>query len=117
VRQGYLDRQIVGEVGGAGRKRVRGKVGGDANNDGLGGGASDMYEWRWGARAFCEVGEEDIARFVAEFMVKHGAGAPKDDGDDEDEEEADRMKEKVMRMYKGVEKAAGGSLAKVRDWD
>ncbi|KAF9448427.1 MAGE-domain-containing protein [Macrolepiota fuliginosa MF-IS2] len=119
LRQGYLDRQIVGEVTGAGRKRARGKVGGDANNDGVGGNAGEMYEWRWGARALCEVGEEDIAKFVAEFMVDHGAGAERGGGDDgEEEEEANdgRRKARVQKMYKGVEKAAGGTLAEIRDW-
>lgn len=120
LRQGYLDRQIAGEVTGAGRKRARGKVGGDANNDGMGNNLGEMYEWRWGARAFCEVGEEDIAKFVAEFMVNHGAGAERgsaDDGEEEEDANEGRRKSKIEKMYKGVEKAAGGSLAEIRDWN
>lgn len=120
LRQNYLDRQVVGEVSGAGRKRARGKVGGgDGNNDGMvGGAAADMYEWRWGARAFCEVGEKDIAKFVAEFMANHGAGAAgRDEGDDEDGAGEQRKKERVKKMYMGVEKAAGGTLAEIRDWE
>jgi hypothetical protein len=114
LRQGYLDRQIVGEVSGAGRKRARGKVGGDAHND-MGGPAGDMYEWRWGARAFCEVGETDIARFIAEFMVNNRTG--EEPGDEEEEEEGNeaRRKTKVEKMYTGVQKAAGGGLAEIRD--
>jgi hypothetical protein len=27
------------------------------------------WEWRWGPGAACEVGEEGITKFVAEFMV------------------------------------------------
>jgi hypothetical protein len=113
LRQGYLDRQIVGEVSGAGRKRARGKVGGDAHND-MGRLAGDIYEWRWGARAFCEVGETDIARFVAEFMANDGAGGEPGD-DEEDEGTEGRRKTKVEKMYMGVRKAAGGSLAEIRD--
>lgn len=116
LRQGYLDRQIVGEVSGAGRKRARGKVGGDAHND-MGMQAGDMYEWRWGARACCEVGETDIARFVAEFMVNYNTGEKAGDEDEDDEGTEGRKKTKVEKMYMGVRKAAGGSLAAIRDWN
>ncbi|XP_006456478.1 hypothetical protein AGABI2DRAFT_122375 [Agaricus bisporus var. bisporus H97] len=116
LRQGYLDRQIVGEVSGAGRKRARGKVGGDAHND-MGMQAGDMYEWRWGARAFCEVGETDIAKFVAEFMVNYNTGGKAGDEEEDDEGTEGRKKTKVEKMYMGVRKAAGGSLAAIRDWN
>ncbi len=116
LRQGYLDRQIAGEVSGAGRKRARGKVGGDVNNDAMDGNSGEVHEWRWGARAFCEVGEDDIARFIAEFMVREGAGSERGNMDDaEDEADEGRRKAKVGKLYKGVEKAAGGHLAGARD--
>jgi hypothetical protein len=78
----------------------------------MGDAAGDMYEWRWGARAFCEVGEVAIAKFVTDFMVNHGPGAGQDD---EEEEARERKKEKVKKMYTGVERAAGGTLAEIRE--
>ncbi|KAF8183694.1 MAGE family-domain-containing protein [Pholiota molesta] len=101
IRQGYLDRyQVGGEA--AGKK---GKKGGGMKR--LRTQAEDLdegrtYEWRWGARAFCEVGEEFVAKFVAEFMVGNV------DGD------GGRQEELVKKMYAGVEKAAGGKLAELR---
>lgn len=131
LRQGYLHRQVVGEdVGkkgkgaGAGVKRVRTQAE-DTQ-------AGQMYEWKWGVRAFAEVGEELVARFVAEFMVSD-YGVEVDD-DEEEEEEAPRRgkrgtdkgkgkakakaaasaREKKQEVFKlmmtGVEKAAGGNL-------
>lgn len=113
LKQGYLDRQQVGgEVGakkgkktGAGSKRLRTQ-------------AEDLeegrtYEWRWGARAFSEIGEEYVGKFIAEFMVstevnqeEEGRGAAA----------AARAKEKALveKMYVGVEKAAGGKLMELK---
>lgn len=114
LKHGYLDRQQVG--GDAARK---GKKGGSKRlrtqaedlEEGI------MYEWRWGPRAHCEVGEEDIGKFVAEFMV---------DGEVNEEEEGGRaaggrgaavarkkQEDLLKKMYSGVEKAAGGKLAEV----
>lgn len=112
LKQGYLDRQQVGgDVGakkgkkpGAGSKRLRTQ-------------AEDLeegrtYEWRWGVRAFSEIGEEYIGKFIAEFMVsteinqeEEGRGAA-----------AARAKEEalVKQMYSGVEKAAGGKLMELK---
>ena len=108
LKQGYLDRQQVGDVGAkkggkpGGSKRLRTQV--EDREDGR------TYEWRWGARAFSEVGEEYIGRFIAEFMVSTEI--------DQEEEErgagagAARAKEKALveKMYVGVERAAGGKL-------
>ena len=105
-------------------------MGGDAARKGKKGGGSKrlrtqaedleegiMYEWRWGPRAHCEVGEENIGKFVAEFMV---------DGEVNEEEEggqvagrrggtARRKQETTLKkMYSGVEKAAGGKLAELK---
>ena len=66
------------------------------------------YEWRWGTRAFCEVGEEGVAKFVAEFMV-----ASDGDGDEEGVgSAAARKKQQALadKMYAGIQKAAGGKL-------
>lgn len=116
LKHGYLDRQQVG--GDAARK---GKKGGGSKR--LRTQAEDleegiMYEWRWGPRAHCEVGEENIGKFVAEFMV---------DGEVNEEEEggrvagrggtatATRKQETILKkMYSGVEKAAGGKLAELK---
>ncbi len=106
LRQGYLDRQEVG--GDASGKK--GRKGGGVKR--LRTQAEDMdegrtYEWRWGPRAFCEVGEELIANFVAEFMV----------GSHDGEDEAmshERHQELVAKMYSGLEKAAGGKLTELK---
>ena len=111
-----MDRQQVGDVGakkggkklGAGSKRLRTQA--EDREEGR------TYEWRWGPRAFSEVGEEYIGKFIAEFMVSSevdeegegrgeaGAGAATS--------AAARAKEKALveKMYVGVEKAAGGKL-------
>jgi hypothetical protein len=111
LKQGYLDRQQVGDLGakkgkpGAGSKRLRTQA--EDREEGR------TYEWRWGPRAFTEVGEEDIGKFIAEFMVssevdqEEGAAA---------NAAAARAKEQalVQKMYVGVEKAAGGKLMSLK---
>ena len=55
--------------------------------------------------------------FMAEFMMSHGTGV--EGWNEEDEEDGtgeERRKERMKKMYKGAEKAAGGNLAEVRDW-
>ncbi|KAJ8515467.1 hypothetical protein ONZ45_g7134 [Pleurotus djamor] len=110
IRQGYLDRREAGETkkGGKGKnKRTRVGEEEDPNLN---------YEWRWGNRAQSEVGENDIARFIASFL----AG-------DEDEEEDERghasssrrgrkqqAESKFDKLMKGVQRAAGGELAAAR---
>ncbi|KAJ3531628.1 hypothetical protein NMY22_g8077 [Coprinellus aureogranulatus] len=99
-RQGYLDCRSIGDAGkpGAGSKRVRATQAprNDDENNG------QMYEWRWGPRAMCEIGEQRIAEFIGEFMVE---GEPVAN---------ERAKEaKVKKMVEGVEKAAGSKLVEV----
>jgi melanoma-associated antigen len=115
MRQGYLDQQQTGEAA----KKGKGKRGRVAANDDDSGAT---YEWRWGPRAQSEVGEKGIAQFVAEFMV----GDAGDDEDEEEEEEAGRRgrarggarkesaQDKLEKMLKGVERAAGGQLADLK---
>lgn len=79
----------------------------------------------------CEVGEQAIANFVAEFMVGGGDNEDGEDLDSEEEEAPTRRnrngkqraaakapaqdnKAKVDHMVKGIEKAAGGKLSDVR---
>jgi len=114
LKQGYLDRQQIGDAarkgkkGGAGSKRLRTQ-------------AEDLeegraYEWRWGPRAHCEVGEENIGQFVAEFMVEREAN--QDGGGNSQGRGAAAAKKKreenLEKMYGGIEKAAGGKLAELR---
>lgn len=119
LKQGYLDRlQVGGDAkqlkakakGKGGAKRVRGD---EEDTDGT------TYEWRWGPRAYSEVGEKAIAQFVAEFMVRDGL-----EGDDEEDgagvngraggSSQTEAKKKLDKMMLGIEKAAGGSLADVK---
>ena len=115
LKQGYLDRQQVGgDVGskkgkkpGAGSKRLRTQ-------------AEDLeegrtYEWRWGVRAFSEVGEEYIGRFIAEFMVSTEINQ-EEEGRGAAAAAAARAKEEALveKMYVGVEKAAGGKLMQLK---
>ncbi|KIP01274.1 hypothetical protein PHLGIDRAFT_97080 [Phlebiopsis gigantea 11061_1 CR5-6] len=109
IRQGYLDRQRIGEAKGAQKKRGRASATQGGNND-----DAVILEWRWGPRAMAEVGEQDIARFVADFMVERTRG----DVDSEDDEGGNAHEDpetKKMRdgMLKGIGKAAGGNLAEL----
>jgi hypothetical protein len=118
IRQGYLDRQRIGEPKGAGTKRGRPVV---TQRDG--GEDAGSWEWRWGNRAESEVGETNIAKFAAEFMIENSAG---DDAMDEDEDEgaarkgkrkgkgkqrAENAEKKLEAIMKAIERAAGGNLA------
>jgi len=112
-RQGYIDRQRLGDSGkAAGGKRGRAPAATQANaEDGA------TYEWRWGIRAHSEVGEMGIGTFAAEFMVERM-------GVDEDEDEGgrgvakgrrDEARKKVLeKMIKGIGRAAGGSLVEIK---
>lgn len=114
IRQGYLDQQQAGEAAKA--KGKRGRVAANADDD-----SGATYEWRWGPRAQSEVGEKGIAQFVAEFMVGDA-----DDDDDEEEEDGGRRargrgaagkesaQDRLEKMLKGVERAAGGQLADLK---
>jgi phage terminase small subunit len=84
-----------------------------------------QYEWRWGPRAHAEVGEQGIARFMAEFMVEQyelEAGAQDEEDEEEDEVQetgpSGRMNavtaRKVESAMKGIETAAGAVLSDVR---
>lgn len=107
IRQGYLERQRVGEAKGGQKKRGRAPatIQGGNNDDAV------MFEWRWGPRATAEVGEQDIARFVAEFMVDRTRGDVEVENDEEggvqEDPETRKMREGMLR---GIERAAGGNL-------
>lgn len=112
LKLNYLDRQQVGEAarkgkkGGAGLKRLRTQA--EDLEDGR------AYEWRWGPRAHCEVGEENIGRFVAEFMIERAAN--EEGGNTQGRGAAAARKkreENLHKMYCGIEKAAGGKLAEL----
>lgn len=103
IRQGYLDRQRVGDTGKGAKKRGRAAAGTQAAN-----GEEAVFEWRWGARAYAEVGEADVARFVAEFMVERTRGE-----EEEGVQESPETRKMREGMMKGIERAAGGSLAEL----
>lgn len=113
LKQGYLDRQQVGgDVAAkkgkkAGSKRLRTQA--EDLEQGL------TYEWRWGIRAFSEVGEEYVAKFIAEFMVSTEVNH-EDEGRGTAAATAARTKEEALveKMYVGVEKAAGGKLMELK---
>ena len=111
IKQGYLDRQQVGDVGakkkgksGAGSKRLRTQA--EDREEGR------TFEWRWGPRAFSEVGEQYIGKFIAEFMVSSEIDQEEEGREAAATAAAARAKERALieKMYVGVEKAAGGNL-------
>jgi hypothetical protein len=121
IKQGYLDRQRVGDNKGAGAKRGRGRP--VVATQGDGSEEAGTWEWRWGNRAQSEIGEQGAAKFIAEFMVERLGG----DGADEEEDEgagpsrrrrgngrsaaADVTVQRTETMMRGIERAAGGNLA------
>jgi hypothetical protein len=118
IRQNYIDREQVGEKPGKnkGNKRRLATQAVQEEEDGV------AYQWRWGPRAYCEVGEKAIARFVAEVMVGDRIEA---DVDEEEEGRAgssrrgrgkarDDMDAKVEKMLEGIERAVGGNLTDLR---
>lgn len=138
-RQGYLDRSRIGSGGanGTSQKRGRGRAGGATQGSGGGEDNDVAWEWRWGPRAMAEIGEEAIARFVAEFMAERASGgggaggggsgsggraaAGGGDGEVSDDEAGGRgararredAQRRLATLLKGVERAAGGDLAGV----
>ncbi|EIW77728.1 MAGE-domain-containing protein [Coniophora puteana RWD-64-598 SS2] len=112
VRQGYLDRVRLGDpkggAGGGAGKRGRPPA---ATQGGGEDGAQAAYEWRWGNRAFSEVGEKAVAEFMAEFMVERSRGEAIEE---EEEEGGEGVERKHQAMFKGIERAAGGKLADIR---
>ncbi|KAJ7479778.1 hypothetical protein FB451DRAFT_1365482 [Mycena latifolia] len=105
IRQGFLDRQQVGDaeraLGGMGKcARVA-----QADDD-----AGQTYEWRWGTRAQSEVSEQAVAAFVAEFMVGDDA---RDEPDEEEESAAACSRASSLRRAGScprLDECAGGML-------
>ena len=98
VRQGYLDYSKIGDVKSGGkRSRV-------PNATQAGGEESSNVEWKWGPRAHGEVGEQGVARFVAEFMAERVA----------DPDAGEETQQKVLEaMLKGI-KGVTGELSNVK---
>lgn len=113
IKEGYIDRQRIGDN----KKSKGGKRGRatQADDD-----TSMTFEWRWGNRAQSEVGEIGIAKFVAEFMVGEGQADADDDDDDGPRSRANKKKRqadaknKLAKAMKGIERAAGGTLADLK---
>lgn len=104
-RQGYLDRQKIGAKKSGGGKRGRGSAA--TQDDG-----ANLWEWKWGPRAHAEVGEVNIATFLAEFMVQK-PGEAEDDEDEGDDGAAD-MQKKFDAVYNAIGRAAGDALTEIR---
>ena len=126
IRQGYIDRQRIGENKGAGTKRGRPQVGTQRGN----GEDVGTWEWRWGNRAASEVGEMNIAKFAAEFMVERAGDDAMDDEEEEDtsakakgkskgkgkakaKQKAGNTERRMGAMMKAIERAAGGNLTEL----
>jgi hypothetical protein len=121
IRQGYLDRQRVGDNKGAGTKRNRGRPVVATQADG--GEETGTWEWRWGNRAQSEVGEKGVAKFIAEFMVERLGGETADEDEDEGAgpsrrnrgkgkaTQAENAEKRMEAMMKGIERAAGGNVS------
>ncbi|KAE9397916.1 hypothetical protein BT96DRAFT_822681 [Gymnopus androsaceus JB14] len=114
IRQGYLDRIVVGEGGKPKTSGKRGRTstaGGDADD-----GEASKYEWRWGARSQSEIGEKAMAEFMAEFMV--GSKGNDDQGEGRRAGGSGRGAQNtgavMKKMMDGIEKAAGGNLADLK---
>ena len=102
MRQGFIDRQTIGET--KAKKKATKRVRGDEEE-------AQKYEWRWGARAHSEIGEEMVGTFVAEFMV--AADEDQEEGE-EGREAAKRKEQRVGKVLNGIGKAAGGGLSEIR---
>lgn len=77
-------------------------------------GYTGNIEWRWGSRAYSEVGERAIADFVASFMAEHSArntGGVEHRNRARNREEIEKTHGTIMR---DITRAAGGSLSEVR---
>ncbi|KIO22925.1 hypothetical protein M407DRAFT_114394 [Tulasnella calospora MUT 4182] len=83
IKQNYLDRVRVPMPGGAptGGARRKSRKAADEEEEGL-------YEWRWGSRAHAEIGEQNVAEFICDFMRKSWLDEQlKLLGEDEEDEE------------------------------
>ena len=90
ARQGYLDYSKIGDAKSGGkRSRVpnASQAGGEEGSNG---------EWRWGPRAHGEVGEQGVARFVAEFMAEQVSDP------EAGEETQQKLLEAILKGIKGV---------------
>ncbi|KAG8994802.1 hypothetical protein FRB90_000339, partial [Tulasnella sp. 427] len=66
IKQSYLDRVRVQVPGGTtvqGGTRRKSRKAADEDEEGL-------FEWRWGSRAHAEIGEQNVAEFICEFMQR-----------------------------------------------
>ncbi|KAG9096919.1 hypothetical protein FRC06_008195 [Ceratobasidium sp. 370] len=139
TKLGYLERQraATANPGSTQQPRKRGRQSqatqaGDDDEDG------SAVEWRWGSRAYAEIGERAVAEFMVDFMVERAmrdaaralrrqkqtqGGEEGEEDEDEEGERVERVKDKAaleergkkMReaMMRDVERSAGGHLSEV----
>lgn len=98
TRQGYLDYSKLGDAKSGGKRSRVPNVGQARREEGNNG------EWRWGPRAHGEVGEQGVARFVAEFMAERAM----------DPEAGEDVQQKLLEaMLRGI-KGVTGELSDVK---
>lgn len=102
IKQGYLDRIVVGTKGGVkGGKRPRG-----VRQDGEEGTVD--VEWKWGERAQAEISEQGVSSFVVNFMTERSI--LERDQPENERERATRLEKLKKRLTKDVKKAAQSPL-------
>ncbi|KAF8337373.1 MAGE family-domain-containing protein [Cantharellus anzutake] len=93
TKSGYLDRQRNPLAGGSAPGATQGRGRKRANDDDDG--RVDDYEWKWGSRAFAEIGEVGVAEFIRDFMgerfsqraIEGEEGSPREEGAKSKEQE------------------------------
>ena len=123
VRQGYLDRVRHGDKSTTGKRRGRvSATQGNANTEDN----PQAYEWRWGNRAYSEIGEQAVALFVGEFMVERtrmgdmeeeeeeGAGGSGARRRGKQKQKEGDMEKRLEAVVKAIERAAGGNLMEAK---
>ncbi len=106
IKGGYLEKyKVANPMNGPsatqqqGGKRARGGKGSDDPDA--------QYLWKWGGRAFTEIGEEAVVDFVAALMVERPAAL---DNEEEEDVTAAKKAKETETMRKSIIKSAGGHL-------
>ncbi|KAM6503668.1 MAGE domain containing protein [Amanita muscaria] len=116
IRQSYIDKeQVVDARSGKSKGNKRSRATQVVTQEDEDGGVA--HQWRWAPRAYCEVGEKAIAKFVAEVMIGERTEADEEEeGGRAESSRRGRGREngtaeaKMQKMLDGIEKAAGGNL-------
>jgi hypothetical protein len=104
IKQGWLDRIQVGNTSGAKANKRRRQDGEDGTVD---------LEWRWGERAQAQISEQDMGKFVVDFMVERST--LERDQPENDRERATRSEKLRKQLTKDVKKAAQFPLTTIEN--